>query len=119
MASGPPATRAQAQRPVLWCVQGHTFRYGDIVLIQSDGGLPYIAFICDTRDEILCETDSIKLLWLYRIEDIDPACIERTEKRLKCRIVLSREVFWSFHQDVCPVASIMGLQKVFVERRLP
>jgi hypothetical protein len=116
MASAPSR---REQRPVLWCVQGHTFRYGDIVLVQSDGDLPYIAFICDSRDEILSKTDNIKLQWLYRMEDIDPACIERAERRLKYRIVLSREVFWSFHQDVCPVASIMGLQKVFVTTRDP
>ena len=108
------------QRPVLWVVQGHTFRYGDIVNVKNiSEELPYIAFICDRRDKTLTAKDKIKLQWLYRTEDVDPVCIERVERRLRYSIIASREVFWSFHQDTCPVASIMGLQRVFVTTREP
>ena len=33
-------------RPVIWAINGHSFRYGDIVLVQNTDTLPYIAFIC-------------------------------------------------------------------------
>ena len=33
-------------RPVIWAINGHSFRYGDIVLVKNTEPLPYIAFIC-------------------------------------------------------------------------
>jgi len=36
--------------------------------------------------------------WLYRVEDVDAACLERAQKSYKYAIVAGKDVFWSFHQ---------------------
>ena len=49
------------ERPVLWAVSGHTFRYGDIVEVQNTGSLPFLAYICDERNKLLTVDDDIQL----------------------------------------------------------
>ena len=47
--------------------------------------------------------------WLYRIEDVEQASVDRAERRFKYSIVAGKEVFWSFHQVMFATALIEGI----------
>ena len=110
-------------------------KYGDFVLVACEEGLPFIAFICEPKAHICKGTGTVKVMWLYRQDDVDAKVLVRESKRLKCQVGggvnvvgqsrglqlldRNREIFWSFHMDECPLESMLRHTRVLVPSKEP
>eukprot|EP00960_Hanusia_phi_P068485 766858-Hanusia_phi.AAC.1 len=61
-------------------------KYGDFVLVACEDRLPFIAFVCEPKAHMCKGTGSVKVMWLYRQDDVDPKALVRECKRLKCQV---------------------------------
>ena len=57
---------ARASQTPLFKLGAQTFRYGDFVAVRCHQGLPFIAFICDKREQPIPLSGDVQLQWLYR-----------------------------------------------------
>jgi hypothetical protein len=72
---------------------------------------PFIGYVNDKRSSTINCEDSVKVLWMYRKEDVSKSELRRLEA-VTHLLTLNKEIFFSDHQDTVPVQAIFDKLKV-------